>query len=123
MRYPSGEEIRLGDTVHLWEGCRGQVVCSLDTNEFSPDYPKEDWGHLQRGILVLSDAAGLIHYAEEPEPGMALIARAQPGGTAVSGTYARLWRQTRPGLGRTSPRGLTTRCTGRALNESISARR
>ena len=79
MRYPSGEEARLGDTVHLWEGCRGRVVCSLDTDEFTAEYPREAWAHLQRGVLILSEAAGLIHY-QEPESGMALIARAEPEG-------------------------------------------
>lgn len=79
MRYPSGDEIRLGDTVQLWEGCRGQVVCSLDTDEFGPDYPRETWGYLQHDILNLSDAVGLLRYAHEPDPGMVLIARAQPG--------------------------------------------
>ncbi len=80
MKYPSGEEVRLGDTVHLWEGCRGRVVCSLDTDEFSPEYPRDAWAHLATGVLILSDAAGLIHY-REPEPGMALLARANPGGS------------------------------------------
>jgi len=41
MKYPDGQEARLGDRVELWDQNEGTVVCSLDTNEYSPDYPRE----------------------------------------------------------------------------------
>jgi hypothetical protein len=31
MRYPDGQEIRLGDRMKLWDGSEAIVVCSIDT--------------------------------------------------------------------------------------------
>ena len=76
MRYPDGQEVRLGDKVQLWAGTQGMVVCSLDTQEYSPAYPATEWSYLRSGVLVLCDTAGLIHYIE-PESSFRLIARRQ----------------------------------------------
>ena len=64
MKYPSGEDVRLGDRVSLWADADGVVVCSLDTSEYSTDYPEKQWSYLKSGVLVLSPQAGLIHYIE-----------------------------------------------------------
>lgn len=40
----------------------GIVVCSLDTNKYSAEYPKSEWGYLRKGALIDSPQAGLIHY-------------------------------------------------------------
>ena len=77
MKYPSGEEVRLGDTVSPWAGAEGVVVCSLDTREYSVDYPESEWSYLKSGVLVLSSHAGLIHYIE-PETTLTLFRRAAP---------------------------------------------
>ena len=61
MNYSSGEIAKIGDLVELWEGNIGTVVCSIDTNEYSPDYPVKDWSYLSEGILIMSEAGGLIH--------------------------------------------------------------
>jgi hypothetical protein len=74
MKYPDGSEVRLGDLVELWEGNNGTVVCSIDTGEYSGEFPKEQWEYLGSGVLVLSDNAGLIHY-KEPERTMRLLHR------------------------------------------------
>jgi hypothetical protein len=74
MHYSDGQLVQLGDTVSLWLGNEGTVVCSIDTAEFSPEYPKSEWAHLQRGVLILSSKGGLIHYAEADED-LALIHR------------------------------------------------
>ena len=74
MRYPDGQLVRLGDWVHLWQGAEGIVVCSLDTNEFSDDYNKEEWIYLKGGVLIFSPQVGLIHYVE-PEKSFRLIER------------------------------------------------
>jgi hypothetical protein len=76
MRYPDGQVVRLGDKVRLWAGADGVVVCSLDTQEYSAEYPEAEWSYLKGGVLVRSDAAGLIHYLE-PEPSFRLIERKQ----------------------------------------------
>ncbi|WP_181591875.1 hypothetical protein [Mesorhizobium atlanticum] len=46
----------------------------MDTDEYSEEYPKEAFGYLERGIMVLSEKAGLIHYVK-PEIDMRLIER------------------------------------------------
>jgi len=74
MKYPDGQDVKLGDRVELWAGNQGTVVCSIDTGEYSAAHPKENWAYLGRGIVVLSEKAGLIHYAE-PEPTMRLLKR------------------------------------------------
>jgi hypothetical protein len=58
MRCPEGQEVRLGDQVVLWAGCEGVVVCSIDTGEFSDDYPEADCAHLERGVLIASSEGG-----------------------------------------------------------------
>jgi hypothetical protein len=68
MRYPDGAIVHVRDRVRLWEGAYGEVVCSLDTDEYSDRFPKSEWSYLERGILVESPQAGLIHYIE-PEEG------------------------------------------------------
>lgn len=80
MKYPSGEIARVGDVVRLWYGgpetaeAEGEVVCSIDTDEYSSQYPRDEWAYLGSGILVLSPQAGLIHY-KEPETNMTLLRR------------------------------------------------
>lgn len=74
MKYPDGILARLGDKIVVWEGNEGVVVCSMDTDEYSEEYPRENVGYLGRGIMVLSEKAGLIHYLT-PEIDMRLIER------------------------------------------------
>ena len=74
MQYPSGETMRVGDRVELWRGVVGVVVCSLDTHEFDDEYPEEEWGYLKDGVLVLSDATGLVH-CQEAEATFRLLGR------------------------------------------------
>ena len=74
MRYPDGQDVKLGDKVQLWAGSEGIVVCSLDTQEYSAEYPEAEWRYLKTGVLIRSDAAGLIHCLE-PESGFQLIER------------------------------------------------
>jgi hypothetical protein len=60
----NGKPIRVGDDLRVGNWTVGLVVCSMDTGEFSPAYPKGVWEHLERGIMVETHHAGLIHYAE-----------------------------------------------------------
>ena len=75
MKYPTGEDVRLGDRVELWKGCAGVVVAVIDRGEYASDYPKVDWEYLKAGVLIDSDMAGLIHYLE-PEKTLKLRERA-----------------------------------------------
>ena len=76
MKYPSGEDARLGDTVSLGDRDQGVVVCSPDTNEFSERFPRSEWGSLEKGILVEFNKLGLIHYMF-PEPTLVLLGRSR----------------------------------------------
>jgi hypothetical protein len=74
MQYPDGQVAHCGDKVRLWSGTVGTVVCSLDTDEFSDEYPRHEWDYLRRGVLIHSAKTGLIHYLE-PEATFQLIER------------------------------------------------
>ena len=74
MRYPDGQEVRVGDKVQCWEGCTGVVVASMDAGEYSAEHSREAWGYLGKGVMINTDKAGLIHYTE-PEPTMVLLSR------------------------------------------------
>ena len=74
MKYPDVQISHLGDRVRLWSGVEGIVVCSLDTEEFSDQYPVDQWGYLTNGVLIHSTQTGLIHYLE-PEPTFELLGR------------------------------------------------
>lgn len=66
MKYADGKEVRLGDHVALG-GRVGVVVCSIDTNEYTPFFPQEQWSYLRSGVIVRMAGAGLIHYLEPDE--------------------------------------------------------
>jgi hypothetical protein len=74
VKYSNGEQVRLWDRVKVWEGCHGIVVFSIDSEEYSSEYPKEHWQYLKRGVMIDTEVAGLIYY-EEPEEEMELLAR------------------------------------------------
>ena len=67
MKYLDGQEVKVGDKVQLWSGCYGVVVCSMDGDEYTTAYTKEEWGYLKSGVLIKTDKAGLIHYIETDE--------------------------------------------------------
>ena len=74
MKYPDGQIAYLGDRVRLWSGVEGTVVCSLDTQEFSDQYPVDQWRYLKNGVPIHSTQTGLIHYLD-PEPTFQLLGR------------------------------------------------
>jgi len=75
MKYPDGQEVRLGDQVKLGENDGGVVVASIDTDEYSDGYPAAQWDYLKKGVMIEFPRYGLIHY-EEPDDDLQLIARA-----------------------------------------------
>ena len=77
MKYHTGEEIRLWDRVKMWEGCTGIVVFSIDSDEYSSAFPKEQWSYLKCGVMFATDKAGLVHSSEADEC-MELIKRGGP---------------------------------------------
>jgi len=77
MHYPDGQLAQIGDIVRLWNGNEGVVVCSIDTGEYSTEYPEIEWSYLQKGVLIRSSETGLIHYPE-PEATFELLSRGTP---------------------------------------------
>lgn len=67
MKYRDGTDMHVGDRVRIKNGDTGIIVASLDTGEFSPDYPKENWEDLKTGIVVLTDKGALVRF-DEPFP-------------------------------------------------------
>ena len=74
MKYPDGQIAHLGDRVRLWSGVEGTVVCSLDTQEVSDQYPVDQWRYLKNGVPIHSTQTGLIHYLDS-EPTFQLLGR------------------------------------------------
>ena len=81
MKYPDGQEVRLGDMVALGSDRQGIVVCSIDTGEYTDAYPQAQWGYIEAGIWIEFPSYGLIHY-REPEAGLRLVAHASGPGAA-----------------------------------------
>ena len=73
MKYPDGQEVRLGDRVALGDDQQGIAVCSIDTEEYSDAYPRDQWSYLDTGVLIEFPSYGLIHY-KEPEATLRLVA-------------------------------------------------
>jgi hypothetical protein len=67
MKYPNGQDVRIGDRVKLWDDQPGTVVCSIETEDFSQEYPKAEWGYLKQGIIVKTDSGEVFHYTEADE--------------------------------------------------------
>ncbi len=75
MKYADGQEIQLEDQVAIGPSWNGVVVCVIETGMFTTEYPAEDWAGLEKGMLVMTDKAGLIHY-EELDEDVRLVKRA-----------------------------------------------
>jgi hypothetical protein len=74
MFYADGSKVNVGDTVKLWSDRFGVVVCSIDTNEFVDDFPRQDWAHLASGVLIRTADSELFHYTE-PDEDLELVER------------------------------------------------
>ncbi len=62
-----GKLIRLGNRIAIGGGMNGVVVFSIDTDEYSPEFPKDDWSYLGCGIMVQTEQAGLVHLSDGGE--------------------------------------------------------
>jgi len=52
------------------------VVFSIDTDEYTDEFPKAHWEYLTRGVMIDFTKSGLT-YIEEDAPDLALIRRAR----------------------------------------------
>jgi len=76
MKYPDGQEVRLGDRVKMCPNDIGIVVASMDTVEYSAEEPKEQWGYLKEGVMIKFPTTGLVHYTEKYNETLELVSRA-----------------------------------------------
>jgi hypothetical protein len=60
MNYPDGTVVRLGDRVRLLNGQLGQIVVSVDTDEYAEGFPPSDWTDLTEGVLIKADNGALV---------------------------------------------------------------
>ena len=77
MKYRSGHESRLGDRIRVGGDSSGVVVCSIDTDEYSPEFPREQWSYLGTGVMIQFANYGLAHYTE-PDEDLEFLGRAAP---------------------------------------------
>jgi len=75
MKYLDRPEVRLGDRVRMGDDSGGVVVFSIDTDEYSEEYPKADWAYLGVGVGIKFPKYGLIHFAAKDQD-LELISRA-----------------------------------------------
>jgi hypothetical protein len=76
VKYPDGQDVRLGERVKLGQDGGGVVVASIDTNGYTSEHSEAQWGYLKKGVMIEFPKHGLIHY-EELEPDLQLIGRAK----------------------------------------------
>jgi hypothetical protein len=67
MKYRNGQESRLGDRIRLGWDSTGVVVCAIDTDEYTPEFPREQWSYLGTGVMIRFANYGLVHYTELDE--------------------------------------------------------
>jgi hypothetical protein len=75
MKYRDGQESRMGDRIRVGGDSSGVVVCSIDTNEYSPEFPREQWSYLGTGVMVHFTNYGLVRYTE-PDEDLEFLGRA-----------------------------------------------
>ena len=64
MKYSNGEDLRIEDQVTLDERYNGVIKAIIEENQFSTEYPKEQWSYLKTGIIIDTDFGGIVHYQE-----------------------------------------------------------
>lgn len=62
-----GRHVDVGDTVQIWPGRIGTIVCSFEDQGFSEDFSRADWGHLTQGALIRMPDGSLFHYKQADE--------------------------------------------------------
>ena len=77
--YATGELVRCGDRVSLGKDPDGEVVCVVDSGEFTEAYPEADWSYLKKGVLIEFPMYGLIYYESTVEPDVTFISRETAG--------------------------------------------
>lgn len=64
MKYPHGADAKIGDRVRFSNGDIGTIVLSVDTDEYTDEFPKEKWASITEGVLIKTDAGALVQYCD-----------------------------------------------------------
>jgi len=81
VRYVSGQDVLLGDTVQIATRHRGKVVACIAEGKYLPPHNAEQWGYLKAGVMIDTDFGGLVHYPSEidlSDDRVELMERASP---------------------------------------------
>jgi len=70
LKYADGTVAHVGDRVRIINGDRGVVLASIDTGEYSSEVTKQEWEHLETGIIVRTDAGAIVHFEDPLSPGL-----------------------------------------------------
>ena len=65
MRYHDGKSIHVGDVVRIDILHQGTVVACIEDGIYIEPHTKEQWTHLEQGVLIDTSFGGLIHYSDE----------------------------------------------------------
>jgi hypothetical protein len=65
-RYQDGTEIHVGNRV-IYNYQVGTIVLVADQNEYSPQYPKEDYPSITNGFMIRFDNGALLVLDESDE--------------------------------------------------------
>jgi hypothetical protein len=47
-------------------GC-GTIVCSIDDDDYTTEFSRDNWSYLKVGIMIRADNGALLHYVEADE--------------------------------------------------------
>jgi hypothetical protein len=61
MKYPDGQDVRIGDIIDLGNDGEGLVVCDIENRIGTIDYPISDWDYLKIGVMIYTKEFGLFH--------------------------------------------------------------
>jgi hypothetical protein len=65
MRYHDGQAIHVGDVVKIDLWHEGTVVGCIEDGIYLQPHTREQWTHLENGVLIDSSSCGLMHYPDE----------------------------------------------------------
>lgn len=65
MRYHDNQPIHVGDVVTIDVRHQGTVVACIEDGIYLHPHTKEQWTHLQNGVLIDTSFGGLVHYADQ----------------------------------------------------------
>jgi hypothetical protein len=74
IRYPDGQEVRLGDSV-LYGGEKGTVVAHAPSSSYDPAFPREEWEQLLSGGFLLRFENGALLRLDECDEDTQLLGR------------------------------------------------